>query len=322
MPTCLRPARAIFALLFLLPLSATAASPCKVADLMPAFWRALASQAPAAELRRTVVKPHPELYNAVYVDLPSGEAWTRNVERDVAYVGAHRAEVEAAAAYLRANVPAIMAGFGERFAGFRCDFTFYIAPTFGHMDGSAAYIDGQHRIVFAPDVIPRYHALADLKLLIDHETFHVYHHQRTGVFGASPEAVPQTLNALWSEGLATYVSWRMNPQASLDTALLQPGIPQGAQPHLAAIAADLLAHLDQADETVFTHYFVAGRQPPGYPPRAGYYVGVLVAQQLAKQYSLPQLAALNGDALRAQVATALRELAAPRRASEAAIVRP
>ena len=36
----------------------------------------------------------------------------------------------------------------------------------------------------------------------------------------------------------------MNPAVSLDAALLQPGIPEGAKPHLADISKDLLAHLD------------------------------------------------------------------------------
>jgi hypothetical protein len=101
------------------------------------------------------------------------------------------------------------------------------------------------------------------------------------VYGASAEAVPTTLEALWSEGLATFVSWRMNPGVSLDIALLQPGIPEGANPHLADIAKDLLAHLDDKDEATYRHYFVGGGQEPGYPPRAGYFVGTLVAQNLS-----------------------------------------
>ncbi|MGH8313568.1 MAG: hypothetical protein ACRETU_00265 [Steroidobacterales bacterium] len=84
----------------------------------------------------------------------------------------------------------------------------------------------------------------------------------TQVFGASAESVPTVMEALWGEELATFVSRRMNPGASLDMALLQPGIPAGSQPHLAAIAADLLAHLDAKDEGTYLRYFVANKQPP------------------------------------------------------------
>lgn len=205
---------------------------------------------------------------------------------------------------------------GNRFPDFRCDFTFYIAPTFGSMDGSAGFVNNRHVIVFAPDVIPRYHRLADLKVLIDHETFHIYHHQATGVFGASAVAIPTILEALWGEGLATYVSWRMNPAVSLDTALLQPGIPQeAAKPHLHEIAKALLAHFGDRDEPTFLHFFAAGSQPEGLPPRAGYYVGVLIAQAAAKHRTLAQLAQLNGPELQTLVAAALSTMASVRNSS-------
>jgi hypothetical protein len=203
-----------------------------------------------------------------------------------------------------------MAEFQRTFPDYKCDFTFYIAPSFGQMDGSAGLVNGHPLIIFAPDVIPRYHKLSDLKVLIDHETFHIYHRQSTGTYGASAEAVPTTLNALWTEGLATFISWRMNPRVSLDIALLQPGIPEGANPHLADIAKDLLAHLDSKDERTYRRYFVGGGQPPGYPPRAGYYVGTLVAQDLSARHTLLQLAHLNGAELHALIVTALEKLSA------------
>ena len=177
------------------------------------------------------------------------------------------------------------------------------------MDGAAASVRGEHRIIFAPDVIPRYHQLGELKVLIDHETFHIYHHQASGYFGASEEALPSVLNAIWSEGLATFASWQMNRNVSLDVALLQPGIPEGAKPHLAEIAKDLSAHLDEKDQATFARYFMAGKQPEGYPPRAGYYVGMLISQRLAKACSLRVLAHLDREQVRKLVAAELGKLA-------------
>lgn len=280
---------------------------------MPAFWTALAGQDAAARLRTTVVDPHPDLYNDDYVDVASGRKWEDLVMRDRTYVDAHRSEVHDAERYLTAHVRQYMDAFRGTFPDYRCDFVFYIAPSFGRMDGAAGFVRGQHRLIFAPDVIPRYHKLSQLKVLIDHETFHIYHHQATSVFGASADAVPPTDEALWGEGLATFVSWRMNPGVSLDVALLQPGIPEGAGPHLAAIASDLLRHLQEEDEATYNHYFVAGRQPEGYPPRAGYYVGFLIAQKLASRYTLPELAGLKGRPLTDAVIQELRELAARER---------
>jgi hypothetical protein len=281
---------------------------CQVVDLMPQFWKALDGQDAAAKLRATVVDQYPDLYNDDYVSVPLGAKWEELVRRDRAYVDGHRSEVQEAEGYLTAHVRQYMDAFRGTFPDYRCDFVFYIAPSFGRMDGAAGFVKGQHRIVFAPDVIPRYHKLSQLKVLIDHETFHIYHHQATSVFGASADAVPPTEEALWGEGLATFVSWRMNPGVSLDIALLQPGIPEGASPHLAAIARDLLQHLQEKDEATYNHYFVASRQPEGYPPRAGYYVGFLIAQKLALRYTLPELAKLKGRQLTDVITQELREL--------------
>ena len=281
---------------------------CTVVDLMPAFWQALAGNDPAAQIRAAVIDPHPDLYNDNYVQLPTAAKWESRVAREKTYDEAHRPEIMAAERYLAANVPGYMREFRRTFPDYRCDFKFYIAPSFGNMDGSAATVNGQHRIIFAPDVIPRYHQLNELKVLIDHETFHIYHHQVTGTFGALEDAIPTIEVALWSEGLATFVSWRMNPGASLDTVLLQPGIPQGAHPHLSAIAAELRQHLDEKSESTFARYFEAGNQPDGYPPRAGYYVGVLIAQDMSKRYTLRQLARLKGPRLHAAIVAELQRL--------------
>jgi hypothetical protein len=300
--------------LLLLCFSATseaAQAGCRVVDLMPAFWRSLAAPDAALAVRRNVIDPHPDLYNADYVALPTTAAkWSATIAQERSYVEPHRGEVTAAEEYLLTHVPAYMREFRRVFPDYRCDYVFYIAPSFSRMDGAAAFVHGHHRIIFAPDVIPRFHALSDLKVLIDHETFHIYQHEATGVFGASPEAVPLTLIALWSEGLATFVSWRMNPGVSLDTALLQPGIPQGARSHLGVIANDLLMHLDDRDSVTYDHYFVSGRQPPGYPPRAGYYVGVLLAQSLSERYTLQQLVRLQGLQLHREISQELRGIAA------------
>ena len=287
---------------------ASAATDCTVVDLMPPYWQALAGKDPAAQMRTAVIDPHPDLYNDNFVRLPTAAEWEKKLAHEKTYAEAHRPEVTAAEQYLAANVPRYMQAFRQTFPDYRCDFTFYIAPSFGNMDGSAVTVNGKHRIIFAPDVIPRLHPLNELKVLIDHETFHVYHHQASGVFGVDEKAVPTIEAALWSEGLATLVSWRMNPAVSLDIALLQPGIPEGTRAHMPAIATELLAHLDERDESTYGRYFEGGKAPEGYPARAGYYVGVLIAQNLSRRYTLRQLAHLKGPVLRSAIVSELQQL--------------
>ena len=288
--------------------SASAADKCTVVDLMPPYWQALAASDPVARMRTSVVEPNPDLYNDKFVRLPPAAAWELALSHEQTYAEAHRPEIEAAEQYLAANVPHFMQEFRKTFPDFRCNFTFYIAPSFGNMDGSAVVVNGQYRILFAPDVIPRLHALDELKILIDHETFHILHRQQTDSFGVDEEAVPTIEAALWSEGLATLVSWRMNPGFSLDVALLQPGIPERARAHMPAMATELLARLGDRDPSTYERYFAGGPLPDGYPARAGYYVGFLIAQDLSKRNTLRQLARLKGPLLHAAIVSVLQQL--------------
>jgi hypothetical protein len=287
---------------------ASAATNCTLVNLMPAYWQALDGVDPALAMRSKVIEPHPDLYNDNFVQIPVDSGWVTELTRERIYADAHRSSIDAAANYLADNVPRYMSEFQKTFPDFRCDFTFYIAPSFGHMDGSAGLVNGRHRIIFAPDVIPRLHELGQLKILIDHETFHVYHHQATGAFGVDEQAVPTIESALWSEGLATFVSWRLNPDVSLDEALLQPGIPEGARAHMSAITAELLADLGARNAAVYVRYFEGGKPRGGVPARAGYYVGLLIAQRLGRRFTLRQLAHLQGPQLHEFIVVELKRL--------------
>ena len=289
--------------------SARAAVTCSFVDLMPTFWQALGAVNGAAQMRTVMIDPHPDLYNELLVTVPSGEDWESTFSSEKTYDDAHRTQVRAAERYLVANAPRYMAGFQHAFPDYRCDFTFYIAPSFGNLDGSAATVGGKYLIVFAPDFIPRIHALNDLKILIDHETFHVYHHQATGVFGAA-EQLPTIEEALWSEGLATFVSWRMNPRVSIDSALIQPGLAEAARPHLQSMVAELRQHLGEKNEATYGRFFQGGNAPEGCPSRGGYYIGFLIAQDLSKRYSLEQLARLKGNELHEAIVAELDKIGA------------
>jgi uncharacterized protein YjaZ len=289
--------------------SARAATTCSFVDLMPTFWRALGSADGAAQMRATMVDPHPDLYNELLITVPSGEDWASTFSSEKTYDEAHGTQVRATERYLVANAPKYMARFQHTFPDYRCDFTFYIAPSFGNLDGSAASVGGKYLIVFAPDFIPRIHALQDLKILIDHETFHVYHHQATGVFGAAPQ-LPTIEEALWSEGLATFVSWRMNPGVSVDAALIQPGLSEAALPHLESMITELRQHLGEKDEPTYGRFFQGGNAPEGCPSRAGYYIGFLIAEDLSKRYSLQQLARLKGEELHGAIVAELDRIGA------------
>ena len=106
---------------------------CDVVNLMPPFWAAIDEPDAAARLRVSVMGPHPDLYNESYVALPLGERWANEVTRERTYVSANRAAIESVEAYLSGNVPRFMRDFGRQFPDYRCDYTFYIAPSYGRM---------------------------------------------------------------------------------------------------------------------------------------------------------------------------------------------
>jgi hypothetical protein len=65
---------------------------------------------------------------------------------------AHKQEVNDAEHYLSAHVQTFMKEFRQTFPDYKCDYTFYIAPSFGRMDGSAGLVNDRPLIIFAPDV--------------------------------------------------------------------------------------------------------------------------------------------------------------------------
>ncbi|MFC5570164.1 hypothetical protein ACFPN1_08850 [Lysobacter yangpyeongensis] len=296
---------------FSMALPAAAKEDCPVVDLMPAYERVLATDSGIDRFRDAVTRDHAEIYNAEYVNALLAPTFTVTEQDSLAWVRAHRDEVRAVHRQLVRDVPVYLEGFAKAFPDFRCDFTFYIAPGFGHLDGSAAVHDGRAMIVFAPDVIAKQHERDGLRMIIDQELFHIYQWQVThGAFGSFSVGVPKTYQSAWSEGLATYASWQMNPGSSLDEALLNADLRAAAMPPQATLAAAMLEHLDDADPAFFAQYFTGGAHPPGAPPRSGYYIGLLVARDLAMTYPITTMAALDDAQVRELLAARLRAIAA------------
>lgn len=138
------PPRLLICLLFLASAfsgAENAAPACKVIDLMPQFWQSIDESDASIRLRTLLLEPYPDLYNENYINLPTGAKWDSTVAREQIYAAAHRREIDAAERYLSANAKPLMSQFQQAFPDFKCDFTFYIAPSFGQMDGSAACMD-------------------------------------------------------------------------------------------------------------------------------------------------------------------------------------
>ncbi len=211
-------------------------------------------------------------------------------------------------------VPALSARFAKAFPDFRCDFPVYLAPTFGQMDGAGRQVAGRPSLVLGVDTIAASETEAQLPVLLAHEMFHRYHFQAAGF---SDDLAERDLiwRTLWTEGLATYVSARLNPDRPLADALLFPrDLEARAEPLTQVLAQEVRQSLDRVDPAVFDLYFLGGdanAKRLGRPSRAGYYLGYRVAERLGAHRSLSQLAHLKGPALRLEIGEALVALGEP-----------
>jgi hypothetical protein len=109
---------------------------------------------------------------------------------------------------------------------------------------------------------------ADFKIIMDHELFHQYHEQ---IAPKVPNYNEPLWSYLWEEGLATFVSQRLNPGSTAAQVLITPSnLPQLVHPMLPALARELLANMDSTDRDEFTAFFAVDNHRPDVPIRSGY----------------------------------------------------
>jgi hypothetical protein len=188
---------------------------------------------------------------------------------------------------------------------FRADEPVYFTISMGTFDGALRDVNGTNALLFGVDLIARLHgSTANLSVLFDHELFHVYHRQVVPSLFEGDEIWKR----LWIEGLAEYVSWRMNPASKEDDVLLSAELRSKGIPLLPCLSASINRVLDSTDGGDYARYFLSG-QAGADPPRAGYLVGFEVVSRMGERRSLAELSRLSGEDLRQEIAATLSELA-------------
>jgi hypothetical protein len=214
-------------------------------------------------------------------------------------------------ASLGRSIQVVAGRFKRAFPDFRCDFQVHVTETFGAMDGAGRVVAGRPALVLGVGAIVQFETAESLPVFLSHELFHRYHYQAAG-FSDDLSERDLIWRSLWAEGLATYVSARLNPSRPLADALIFPkDLEARAQPFVPQMAAELLAAADRVDAPTFARFFEVGDPEArrlGWPPRAGYYVGYLAARDLGRRRTLSELAHLQGPRLRAEIGQALERL--------------
>lgn len=198
--------------------------------------------------------------------------------------------------------------FTKAFADFDCETQVGFGVSLMHFDGHVSDNAGRTHLLFGIDMIAILHQPEDMSTLFAHELFHVYHRQ---IMGASvPKDDSVTWWAMWEEGLATYVSRQMNQPRDEQGALWFPKdiVVQMDKPGvMGAAAKQMLADFDTTAHNAL--WFQIGKSAPGFPERAGYLMGLRMAEQLGKDHSLSWLAHLKPDDVKARARAFLEEQA-------------
>ncbi|HSM97059.1 MAG TPA: DUF5700 domain-containing putative Zn-dependent protease [Rhizomicrobium sp.] len=313
----------IFALAAFLALSAAPvqAAICHTQNLMPEFLtfeaqtEGMAPDARADLFIKAIAQRHPDYYTVEEFgdDARRHKSALRlfDPSRPIVFAGfgpltdAHLREV---AGNVMPAFDKAQADFSRAFPDFTCKADVMFGVSLLHFDGHG-YNDkqGREHMRFGIDMIALLHQPQDLPAFFAHELFHIYHAQALGVH---PEDDDRTWWAMWEEGLATYVSRQMNmPQTEqqvlwtpvdLAAQMDKPGVMQET-------AREMLADFDTTEH--YAYWFSAGHSAPNLPARAGYFMGLRMAEELGRTRTLQQLAQLTPDEVKPMAKAFLEEQA-------------
>lgn len=292
-----------------------------------AFWPT-AQGKPFAEQEalwnRLIEGPREALYRAVVWEVRDNPRWQK--DKDV-MLQARFAQYPRVAAQVPAEAGDIEAQLGTQTVRFRALFpgaagvpraVIVLAPDFDAKSGVLP--DGTPVLALAADTLAL--EKADLRIILPHQLFHLYDAGHAGVKNDGVMPDTRLTLPLFAEGLATYVSSVASPGSSDGQYLLLQSKKMVELPRsrLPAAARDFLRvastmTIDPAAHGIsrpYAQWFEGSDKPlnPGYPNRAGYWLGLNLIRQLRRAYSLQQLASWPPAEAQQKTQTVLVEMAA------------
>ncbi len=284
---------------------------------MPAFWRFVeaARHAPEKQIpelfRQHVVKAHPELFVPGVLGDPDKDpqAWDARTLRYWNKLQPMLPQIRSLEQEMEATLTESGTLFRRHFPDFQLEVQVVIAPSLFQWDGSVRQVGDGSAMLFGPDGAAFIHedqARGRLRPLMIHEFFHLSHTYEA-------EDPPDVLTMLWREGLASYVSHALLPEARLEDVLLSTELANLSREQEARLSREILARLTRNDDAAREPFFSYSREPveEGIPTRVGYLLGYRVAQRLGKTRSLQELARLQRAELEPLIREALNALAQP-----------
>ena len=290
-----------------------------------AFWQDAQGKSFAEQealWNRLIEGPREALYRSVVWEVRDNPRWQKNKNM---MLKARLAQYPGIASRIPAEAGDIEAQLRTQTMRFRALFpgaaavpraVIVLAPNFDAKSGVLP--DGTPGLALAADTLAL--EKADLGIVLPHELFHLYDAEHAGVKNDGVMRDTGLTLPLFAEGLATYVSSVASPGHSDGQYLfLQSQMAELPRSRLPAAARDFLpiAGTMTIDPTVhrisrlYAQWFEGGNQPlnPGYPNRAGYWLGLNLIRQLRRTYSLQQLASWPPAEAQQKTRAALAQMA-------------
>jgi len=185
-------------------------------------------------------------------------------------------------------------------------FKIIAAPTLLRFNGQTNSIDTKPILAFGMDFlallkreplfISEMNYAHNTESFYGHELFHLYGEPRVGITSkevAMNEA--KLVIALWNEGIATYVSSLLNPNATLAEQFMDYTLARECPTQLKKLKREFKKDMkkplyDPKDRSSYIKWFLLSSKDKSIPIRAGYCLGYFVVKDLAKVYTVHEMA--------------------------------
>jgi hypothetical protein len=277
-------------------LKARAVGDLIVHDLIPDLDNFLRI-APAGEMDRAklfkemMIQPHPEIYDRPQVFRTD----PGTLEKYLTELGEYVPAIENIHRRFNEERASIQTKFLSTFPDFDSSRArIYLMLSLFRFDGKIPH-DNPHMLLLGLDGLAKFHGThVRLPVILSHELFHVYHFQ-VNPLPRDPDQI-ELYRLIWQEGLATYVSQVLNPDASLADVLLDPRLAKEGPRFIPMLAHILLTQLESKDDDMVARY-LSYRRGGQIPARMGYLIGYEIAKRAAAAHPLTELARVRGHAL-------------------------
>jgi len=205
-------------------------------------------------------------------------------------------------ARFKQELPGYIASFRRLFPDYAAKNDLWFIHSLGEMDGGKRRLDGELVFIFGADMMSRSGGKYANAFFFHHELFHDYQPMecRSWPVWAS----------LWQEGMASHAARQLNPGASEDEMMLNlpPNMAADTRRQMKRALDDLYAKLDSTDQDAYSGLFLRRGDQTGMPARRGYYLGMLVAEEVGRTMSLQEMARLPCEDVRPVVVAAVERL--------------